>query len=172
MSPDPKNFEQLERELQDAVAAANDLVSLEDVRVTALGKKGRISELMKGLGALPPEQRKDFGQAVNGLKERISEALGARKQALHAAELDARLGSEQADITLSPRAGPLGEGRIHPVSQVMDEITEIFADTGFNAFKAPCVKGIRVPGAGDTSRNRPIDTVQEIIDQVKKLSWI
>ena len=79
------NFEQLERELRDAVAAASDLVLLEDVRVTALGKKGRISELMKGLGALPPEQRKDFGQAVNGLKERISEALVARKEALHAA---------------------------------------------------------------------------------------
>ena len=72
------NFEQLERELQDAVAAASDLVSLEDVRVTALGKKGRISELTKGLGALPPEQRKAFGQAVNGLKERVGAALNDR----------------------------------------------------------------------------------------------
>ncbi|MEM8744552.1 MAG: phenylalanine--tRNA ligase subunit alpha [Pseudomonadota bacterium] len=134
------NFEQLEKELLEAVAAAGDLVTLEDVRVTALGKKGRISELMKGLGGLEPDQRKAFGQAVNGLKERVSEALTARKDTLHEAELSERLASEQADITLPPRAGPLTEGRVHPVSQVMDEITEIFADLGFAIAEGPDIE--------------------------------
>jgi len=133
-------FEQLERELLDAVAAAGDLVSLDDVRVAALGKKGRVSELMKGLGALPPEERKDFGQAVNGLKERVSEALTRRKGALREAELAARLSTEQADITLPPRARALSEGRVHPVSQVMDEITEIFADMGFAIAEGPDIE--------------------------------
>jgi len=98
------NFEQLERELLDAIAAAGDLVSLEDVRVAALGKKGRISELMKGLGAMAPEERKAFGQGVNGLKQRITEALSLARETLQEAELTARMGSEQADITLPPRA--------------------------------------------------------------------
>jgi len=97
------NFEQLERDLLDAIAAARDPGSLEDVRVAALGKKGRISELMKGLGALAPEQRKAFGQAVNGLKTRVGEALSERKEALREAELSARLGSEQATLHC-PRA--------------------------------------------------------------------
>jgi phenylalanyl-tRNA synthetase alpha chain len=134
------SFEQLESELLAAIAAAGDLVSLEDVRVAALGKKGRISELMKGLGAMAPEERKAFGQGVNGLKMRITEALTQARQTLQEAEMAARLGSEQADITLPPRAGPLSEGRIHPVSQVMDEITEIFADMGFAIAEGPDIE--------------------------------
>ncbi|MDA7949315.1 MAG: phenylalanine--tRNA ligase subunit alpha [Hyphomicrobiaceae bacterium] len=134
------NFEQLEKELLEAIAAADDLVTLEDVRVIALGKKGRVSELMKGLGALEPEERKAFGQAVNGLKERVSAALSARKDTLHEAELSKRLASEQADITLPPRPGSLSEGRVHPVSQVMDEITEIFADMGFSIAEGPDIE--------------------------------
>jgi len=134
------NFEQLEQDLLEAIAAAGDLGALEDVRVAALGKKGRISELMKGLGALAPDERKASGQAVNGLKTRVGEALTQRKEALREAELAVRLGSEQADITLTPRAGPLVEGRIHPVSQVMDEITEIFADMGFAIAEGPDIE--------------------------------
>lgn len=134
------NFEQLERELLDAVEAAGDLVALEDVRIAALGKKGRVSELMKGLGQMAPEERKDFGQAVNGLKARVSEALNARKVLLQSAEMSERLAREQADITLPTRAGPLGEGRIHPVAQVMDEITEIFADMGFAIAEGPDIE--------------------------------
>lgn len=134
------NFEQLERELLDAVESADDLGALEDVRITALGKKGRISELMKGLGSMAPEERKDFGQAVNGLKERVSEALNVRKAALQSAEMSERLAREKADITLPTRAGPLAEGRIHPVSQVMDEIAEIFADMGFAIAEGPDIE--------------------------------
>jgi phenylalanyl-tRNA synthetase alpha chain len=134
------NFEQLEKELLGAVDAAGDLVALEDVRIAALGKKGRISELMKGLGQMVPEERKAFGQAVNGLKERVSDALNARKDALQAAELSARLSNEQEDITLTVRPGPIAEGRIHPVSQVMDEITEIFADMGFAIAEGPDIE--------------------------------
>jgi phenylalanyl-tRNA synthetase alpha chain len=134
------DFEQLERELLDAIAAADDPAALEDVRVAALGKKGRISGLMKGLSALAPEERKAFGQAVNGLKERVGTALADRKDALQSAEMSARLANEQADITLPVRAGPLAEGRIHPVSQVMDEITEIFADMGFTIAEGPDIE--------------------------------
>jgi len=134
------NFEQLERELLDAVEAAGDLAALEDVRISALGKKGRVSELMKGLGQMAPEERKDFGQAVNGLKERVSEALNSRKVSLQSAEMSERLAREQADITLPTRAGPLAEGRVHPVSQVMDEITEIFADMGFAIAEGPDIE--------------------------------
>lgn len=134
------NLEELERELLNAIAAAGDLVSLEDVRITALGKKGRISELMKGLGALEPEERREVGQAVNGLKERVGAALAERRDKLREAELSVRLSTEQADITLPTRAGPLGEGRIHPVSQVMDEITEIFADMGFAIAEGPDIE--------------------------------
>ena len=134
------NFEQLERELLDAVAAADDLAALEDVRIAALGKKGRVSELMKGLGQMATEERKDFGQAVNGLKERVSDALNARKDTLQSAELSERLAREQADVTLPVKAGPLSEGRVHPVSQVMDEITEIFADMGFSIAEGPDIE--------------------------------
>jgi phenylalanyl-tRNA synthetase alpha chain len=71
----PSELEKLQGELLGAVAAANDLAALEDVRVSALGKKGQISELMKGLGAMAPEDRKAFGQAVNGVKQAVSDAL-------------------------------------------------------------------------------------------------
>lgn len=133
-------LETLERELLDAVAGAGDLPALEQVRIAALGKKGRISELMKGLGALEPDQRKAFGQAVNQVKGAVTDALAARKQALEAGALAERLATECADITLPVRAGPLGEGRIHPVSQVWDEITEIFADMGFSVAEGPDIE--------------------------------
>ena len=134
------DLQQLEKNLLEAIAAAGDPGALEEVRVAALGKKGRISGLMKGLGALAPEQRKAAGQAVNGLKTRVGEALTQRKEALREAELAALLDREQDDITLTPRQGPLGEGRIHPVSQVMDEITEIFADMGFTFVEGPDIE--------------------------------
>ncbi len=136
----PTDLDTLQRDLLDAVAGAGDLAALEDVRVAALGKKGRISELMKSLGAMPAEERKAFGQAVNGVKTAVAEALGARKQALDAGALAERLSSERADVTLPVRQGPLGEGRIHPVSQVWDEITEIFADMGFAIAEGPDIE--------------------------------
>ena len=130
----------LEQELLAEISDAGDLAALENVRISALGKKGRVSELMSQLGKLPAEDRKSFGQAVNALKTRVSEALEARKGALEADALEQRLATEKTDVTLPVRPGPLTEGRIHPVSQVWDEIVEIFADMGFSVAEGPDIE--------------------------------
>jgi phenylalanyl-tRNA synthetase alpha chain len=133
-------LESLKTELIDAIARASTLGALEEVRIAALGRKGRVSELMQGLGALPPEQRKSYGQAVNSLKEGVVAALEARREVLTKAATAEKLASERADVTLPTREGPLAEGRIHPVSQVTDEITEIFADMGFSIAEGPDIE--------------------------------
>ena len=130
----------IEGELLAAIDKAPDLNALEDVRIAALGKKGRVSELMQTLGRMAPEERKSFGQAVNQLKERVGAALEAKRETLGRAALSARLAAERADVTLPVREGPLAEGRIHPVSQVADEITEIFADMGFSIAEGPDIE--------------------------------
>jgi phenylalanyl-tRNA synthetase alpha chain len=130
----------LRNELLEAIARAADLAKLEDVRVGALGKKGSVSALMQQLGALPPEARKDYGQAVNALKASVGEALEAKRVELARAALSEKLAHERADVTLPVREGPLAEGRVHPVSQVTDEITEIFADMGFSIAEGPDIE--------------------------------
>jgi len=130
----------LKTELLRAIADASDLDALEEIRINALGKKGRISELMQALGSLPPDERKAFGQVVNDLKTSIGDALEARRQDLSHAATAERLAHERADVTLPVREGPLAEGRIHPVSQVTDEITEIFADMGFSIAEGPDIE--------------------------------
>jgi phenylalanyl-tRNA synthetase alpha chain len=130
----------LEMELIASIAGADDLPAIEQARIAVLGKKGRISELMSQLGRMPPDERKSFGQAVNELKGRVSEALEARKAALEDQALADRLASERADVTLPVRAGPIAEGRIHPVSQVFDECVEIFADLGFAVAEGPDIE--------------------------------
>jgi phenylalanyl-tRNA synthetase alpha chain len=130
----------LERALVDEIAAAADLAAIERVRIAALGKKGRVSELMARLGSLPADQRKAFGQAVNTLKTRVGDALESRKADLERKELNARLATETADVTLPVRPGPLQDGRIHPVSQVWDEVVEIFADMGFSVAEGPDIE--------------------------------
>jgi len=130
----------LEADLLGEIAGAADLSAIEAVRVSALGKKGRVSELMSRLGSLPPEERKSFGQTVNTLKSKVADALDARKAVLEDAALDARLKTERADITLPVRLGAELEGRIHPVSQVLDEVIEIFADMGFAVAEGPDIE--------------------------------
>jgi len=110
------------------------------VRIATLGKKGTVSQQMQRLGKLAPEERKAFGQSVNVVKTRVSEALEARKATLEEAALEERLATETADITLPVRLGPLAEGRVHPVSQVMDELAEIFADLGFSVAEGPDIE--------------------------------
>ena len=110
------------------------------MRIAALGKKGAISQRMAELGKLPPEERKAFGQANNELKAAVSAALEARKAELEQQALSQRLATEQADITLPVRLGPLAEGHIHPVSQVFDECVEIFADMGFSVAEGPDIE--------------------------------
>ncbi len=130
----------LERDLSSEISAAGDLAALEQVRIAALGKKGRVSELMAQLGRMAPDERKAFGQAVNAVKERVADALEARKSDLEATALDARLGTERIDVTLPVRPGALADGRIHPVSQVYDEIVEIFGDMGFAVAEGPDIE--------------------------------
>ena len=130
----------LKTELLGAIAQASDLGTLEEVRISALGKKGRVSALMQRLGSMPPEERRDFGQAVNAVKTAVSAALETKHAELASAATATRLAHERADVTLPVREGPLSEGRIHPVSQVTDEITEIFADMGFRIAEGPDVE--------------------------------
>ncbi|MEZ5850475.1 MAG: phenylalanine--tRNA ligase subunit alpha [Hyphomicrobiaceae bacterium] len=130
----------IETALLKDVAAAADLAGMEQVRIAALGKKGKISELMATLGKMAPDERKAFGASVNQLKARVTDAIEARKADLETAALAVRLASERADITLPVRPGPVAEGRIHPISQVFDEIAEIFADMGFSIAEGPDIE--------------------------------
>jgi phenylalanyl-tRNA synthetase alpha chain len=128
----------LERQILESVASASDEAALEAVRVAALGKKGSISELLKSLGGMSPEERKTNGPAFNTLRDRVTEAIAARKTALQSEALNARLASERIDVTLPAR--PEAQGTIHPVSQVLDEVTAIFADLGFAVAEGPDVE--------------------------------
>ena len=130
----------LEAELMQEISAAADLAALEQVRIGALGKKGRVSELMATLGKMAPDERKTFGAQVNQVKGKVTAALEVRKTNLDKAATEARLTAERADVTLPVRPGPMGEGRIHPVSQVFDEIAEIFADMGFRIAEGPDIE--------------------------------
>jgi phenylalanyl-tRNA synthetase alpha chain len=126
------DLDTLQAGLLASIDAARDLPQLEQLRVDALGKKGSISQQMARLGTLPADGRKAFGQAVNAIKERVTEALESRKAVLETEALSARLETERADVTLPVRPGAEALGRIHPVSQVFDECVEIFADLGFD----------------------------------------
>jgi phenylalanyl-tRNA synthetase alpha chain len=130
----------IESELVADIAAASDLAAIEAVRISALGRKGRIPELMSRLGKMPADERKNFGAAVNQLRDRVTGALETRKAALEGEALAQRLASERADVTLPVRSGPVAEGRIHPISQVFDEIAEIFADMGFAIAEGPDIE--------------------------------
>jgi phenylalanyl-tRNA synthetase alpha chain len=134
------DLKKLEAELLKDISGAADLAGIEEVRVAALGKKGRISQLMAQLGKMAPEERKAFGQAVNEIKSRVTVALDERKATLEVAALEQRLANERADVTLPVRSGAVAEGRIHPVSQVFDECVEIFADLGFAVAEGPDIE--------------------------------
>ncbi len=134
------DIDDLETSLSAAIDAAADEAALEAVRVGALGKKGSISDLLKTLGTMNPDERKTRGAAVNALKDRVGEALAARRTVLKAAALTARLAAETADVTLPLWSSPANEGRIHPISQVTDELTAIFADMGFAVAEGPDVE--------------------------------
>ncbi|MGI9480785.1 MAG: phenylalanine--tRNA ligase subunit alpha [Hyphomicrobiales bacterium] len=128
----------LETEIMDAVAAAGDETALESVRVAALGKKGSVSAVMKSLGSMTPDERKEMGPKLNGLKQVITDAVSARAGELREAALDARLAQEKIDVTLPVR--PSQKGTIHPVSQVWDEVVQIFADLGFSVAEGPHIE--------------------------------
>jgi len=133
------DYEALGEDAATRIAAAEGLEALEALRIAYLGKQGSISALLKTLGALNPEERQATGPAIHALREHVTEALATRKEALEAAALEARLASERIDLTLpAPEAAPeILRGSVHPVSQVMDELAEIFADLGFAVASGP-----------------------------------
>ena len=128
----------LEADLSASIAAAPDAAALEAVRVAALGKSGSVSELLKTLGSMSPDERREQGPAINGLRDRIGCAIAERKAALEAGELDAKLAGEQVDLTLPPP--PERRGRVHPTMQVQDEMIAIFAEMGFGLAEGPDIE--------------------------------
>jgi len=130
----------LETSLLADIAAAVDEPAIEALRVSALGKKGTVSEMLKTLGAMSPEERQTMGPAINGLKNRITEALSSRRAELRDVAISARLEAEKVDVTLPVRQSPAERGRIHPISQVIDEISAIFGDMGFAVAEGPDIE--------------------------------
>ena len=134
------DFSALQQQTLASIVEAGDEAALEAVRVAALGKKGSISALLATLGRMAPDERRVEGAAINALKDQVAEALAARRAVLKAVALKAQLEREALDVTLPlPRAG-IEAGRIHPISQVLDEITAIFADMGFSIAEGPDIE--------------------------------
>ncbi len=130
----------LEKELLAAVAASRDEAALEAVRVSALGKKGSISELLKTLGTMTPDERKTKGAAINKLKDSVNNAINQRRDTLKNAAIGEKLIADKVDVTLPVRLPVAERGRIHPISQVIDEITVIFGAMGFAVAEGPDVE--------------------------------
>jgi phenylalanyl-tRNA synthetase alpha chain len=125
----------LQSQILAAVEAADTPDALEAVRIDALGKQGSVSALLKTLGQMSPEERQVQGPVINGLREAITAAIAAKKETLETAILNERLSTERLDMTLPAPETP--RGTVHPVSQVMDELAEIFADMGFAVAEGP-----------------------------------
>jgi phenylalanyl-tRNA synthetase alpha chain len=171
------DLDQLREQALAGVAATGDLPALEAVRVSALGKQSAIAGLMKTLGAMTPEQRQVEAPRIQALREVVAEAIAERKNALERTALDARLASETLDMTL-PADLP-ATGTVHPVSQVMDELAEIFADLGFAVATGPEIEddwhnftALNIPethparAMHDTFYVEPTDTVtRDVADQ-------
>ncbi len=128
-------MDDLKQKYLSQIADAGDESALEDIRLAAVGKKGEVALKMRELGKMTPEERQVAGPALNALKDEINSALSAKKAALGDAALDERLRSEWLDVTLPTRHQR--QGSIHPVSQVTEELTAIFAEMGFSVAEGP-----------------------------------
>ncbi len=137
---DASDLDALQDQTLSAIADAADEGALDAVRVAALGKKGSVSALLATLGKMDPDERKGRGAAINRLKEAILASFETRRAALREAALEARLKAEIVDVTLPVRPGPLETGRVHPITQVTDEIAAIFADMGFSIAEGPDIE--------------------------------
>jgi phenylalanyl-tRNA synthetase alpha chain len=129
------NLASLRDQILSSVAEAATLEDLDQVRVSVLGKKGQLTSMMKSLGGLAPDERRERGQALNAVKDDVATAIDARKISMETEALNAKLATEQVDITLPPR--PEAAGTIHPISQTMDEILAIFSQMGFTVAEGP-----------------------------------
>ena len=128
----------LKTDLIAQVEAAPDAAALEAIRIAALGKSGQISELLKSLGKMSPEERREQGPLINGLRDAVASRLAERKAQMEAAELDRRLAAEGVDLSLP--APPRRRGSVHPTMQVMDEMVSIFAEMGFSVAEGPDIE--------------------------------
>ncbi len=126
---------ELVHDAQLALAQADDLARLDQIRVHYLGKKGVLTERLKQLGKLPAEQRPPFGQMINEAKEEIQQALEARKSALLAAQLESQLGAEAIDVTLPGRGQR--PGGLHPITRTLERIEAFFNQVGFIVAEGP-----------------------------------
>ena len=133
-----KELDPLRKEILDAVSKAESRDQLEQVRVGALGRKGRVTELMKTLGSLEAEARRAAGAAYNRLKDEVESAITAAADTLLNKDIERRLAGERVDVTLPVEIG--GEGRVHPISQTTDELTAIFGEMGFKIAKGPHIE--------------------------------
>ena len=133
-----EDIESLKTEMLAAVSKAEDLKSWDEARVALLGKKGRITELMKGMGVLPAEQKIEMGKRLNVLKSEVEEALNVRWAELAEKELNEKLARETVDVTLPVR--PENQGRIHPVSKIYEEVVAIFGEMGFEVAEGPDIE--------------------------------
>jgi phenylalanyl-tRNA synthetase alpha chain len=117
------------------IRQAPDLAALEQLRVHFLGKKGELTAQLKQLGNLPPDERKAVGEQVNQAKERLQAAIAARKNALENADLEARLAAERVDVSLPGRGQTAGG--LHPITQLMQRIEDLFVQMGFAVAEGP-----------------------------------
>ena len=134
------DLDELEKRLLSAIEQSATLDSLESLRVSSLGKKGEVSLLMKSLGSMDADERQRVGPLLNGLKDRLTQAIETRRDELRRKEIEQTLSNESIDITLPVRSDPLSRGRIHPISQVMDELITIFSDMGFSVAEGPDIE--------------------------------
>ena len=133
-----ENLEDLKIQTLKAIDNATDSKILDEVRVSVLGKKGAITELMKSLASFSVEEKKEMGKKLNILKTEIENALETKKEALATAELNAKLEAERIDVTLPIR--PENQGRIHPVSKIYEEVVSIFGEMGFEVAEGPDIE--------------------------------
>jgi len=125
----------LEQQAREAVDKAANLKALDEIRVHYLGKKGVLTQQLKQLGKLPPEQRPEAGQAINVAKKQVQESIEARKQSLQNAELEAQLAAEKIDVTLPGRGQR--SGGLHPVTRTLQRIRHLFSSMGFESAEGP-----------------------------------
>jgi phenylalanyl-tRNA synthetase alpha chain len=130
-----EQLKSLMREAETAVAAAADVAAVEDIRVRYLGKKGALTEQLKNLGKLSPEERPRAGAVVNQAKEALQETLGARKQQLETAARDSQLSREVVDVTLPGRG--MRQGGSHPITRTLERLETLFTRMGFTIAEGP-----------------------------------
>ena len=133
-----QDYDKLKNEVLIKIKEANSLDDLENLRVQVLGKKGSITSLMKQLGLLEPDKRREAGQILNNLQKNIIESIDNKKSSLEETYLNEKLKNEALDITLPTR--PENIGRIHPLSKTMDEVISIFAQMGFTVAEGPDIE--------------------------------